>query len=101
MRPKLKIFATKLARALIDKGVVSDRQTALAVAESALRCGAKTKTTGAPCRAKGMLPSLRCPLHGGAGTGPWTPAGLEARRQGYQRWLANKQAEREKMKAAE
>ncbi len=101
MRPNLKAFRDKLARALIDEGVVSDRRTALAVAEKAMLCGARTKRNGEPCRAKGMLPNLRCRLHGGANTGPKTPAGRAAQREGYFRWLAEKRADREKSRAAE
>ena len=33
------------------------------------RCGARTRTTGAPCRAPAMKGKKRCRLHGGASPG--------------------------------
>jgi hypothetical protein len=41
----------------------------------ALRCGAKARTTGCPCRAPAM-PNGRCRMHGGKSTGPRTPRGF-------------------------
>lgn len=38
------------------------------------RCGARTKATGQPCRAR-ALPNGRCKFHGGLSTGPKTPEG--------------------------
>ncbi|MCK4870022.1 MAG: hypothetical protein KAS93_02820 [Gammaproteobacteria bacterium] len=38
------------------------------------RCGAKTKRTGLPCRAR-ALANGRCKYHGGLSTGPKTPEG--------------------------
>ena len=40
----------------------------------ALRCGAKARTTGCPCRAPAM-PNGRCRMHGGKCRGPSTPEG--------------------------
>jgi hypothetical protein len=39
------------------------------------RCGAKSRTSGCPCRAPAM-PNGRCRLHGGKSTGPRTAEGL-------------------------
>ena len=39
-----------------------------------LRCGAKTKKTGKPCRAR-ALANGRCKYHGGLSTGPKTKEG--------------------------
>src|SRR5262245_50132797 len=43
------------------------------------RCGAKTRL-GTPCQGPAMR-NGRCRMHGGASTGPKTPAGLEAIRR--------------------
>ncbi len=71
--------------------------------KSKKQCGAHARTTGAPCKAKG-LPNGRCKPHGGMSTGPKTPEGrqaiavatkarmfngqLEVAKTGFQRWLA-------------
>ena len=41
------------------------------------QCGAHARTTGAPCKAKG-LPNGRCKLHGGLSTGPRSAEGRQA-----------------------
>lgn len=48
----------------------------LPLALTGLRCGAKTKSTGQPCKQK-VLYGLtgRCKFHGGLSTGPKTEAG--------------------------
>ena len=53
---------------------------ALARANAAPRCGARSKRTGLPCRAAAM-PNGRCKVHGGKSTGPRTPEGLERSRK--------------------
>jgi hypothetical protein len=50
----------------------------------ALRCGAKARRTGQPCRAPACRGKGRCRLHGGRSTGPRTPEGLEDSRRA--RW---------------
>src|SRR5262245_24533063 len=55
---------------------VQARLDALAKANAAPRCGARSKRTGKPCRAAAM-PNGRCKVHGGKSTGPRTPEGLE------------------------
>ena len=40
-----------------------------------LRCGAKTKATGNPCKFKAIYSNGRCKLHGGLSTGPRTVEG--------------------------
>jgi len=40
-----------------------------------MRCGAKSKRTGLPCRQKTLYPNGRCHFHGGPSTGPITPEG--------------------------
>ena len=42
---------------------------------TALRCGARTKSSGQPCKSKAIYECGRCRLHGGLSTGPLTPAG--------------------------
>lgn len=42
-----------------------------------IRCGAKTRS-GAKCRRPAYKVNFRCPLHGGASTGPRTKGGLES-----------------------
>jgi hypothetical protein len=70
--------------------------------KSKMQCGAHARTTGAPCKAQGLL-NGRCKLHGGASTGPKTPEGkraialvtkarmfngqLQVAKTGFQRWL--------------
>lgn len=43
---------------------------------SAPRCGAHARTTGAPCKAPAIKGKRRCRLHGGRSTGPRTLSGL-------------------------
>src|SRR5215510_3365262 len=59
---------------------VRARLEALARANAAPRCGARSKRTGLPCRAAAM-PNGRCKLHGGKSTGPRTREGLERSRR--------------------
>lgn len=40
-----------------------------------MRCGARTKATGKPCKRKDIYSSGRCKLHGGLSTGAKTQAG--------------------------
>jgi len=40
-----------------------------------MRCGAKTKATGRPCKRKDIYANGRCKLHAGLSTGPRTEAG--------------------------
>jgi hypothetical protein len=40
-----------------------------------MRCGARTKATGNPCKRKDIYESGRCKLHGGLSTGPRTQEG--------------------------
>lgn len=40
-----------------------------------LRCGAKTKATGSPCKIKAIYSNGRCKFHGGLSTGARTAAG--------------------------
>lgn len=40
-----------------------------------LRCGAKTKAAGRPCKRKDIFDNGRCRLHGGMSTGPRTAEG--------------------------
>jgi hypothetical protein len=52
------------------------------------RCNARTRS-GRPCRAWGLLPSVRCKWHGGMSTGPRTPEGIAiARANLAKRWKA-------------
>ena len=51
------------------------------------RCGAHSRTTGAPCRAPGIGRGGRCKLHGGASTGPTTPEGIARWREASARGL--------------
>lgn len=39
------------------------------------RCGARTKSTGQPCKRKDIYSNGRCKLHGGLSTGPRTLEG--------------------------
>src|SRR5262245_46844753 len=61
------------------------RLDALAKANAAARCGARSKRTGKPCRGAAM-PNGRCKLHGGKSTGPRTPEGLARSRQANWRY---------------
>jgi hypothetical protein len=56
------------------------RLEALARANAAPRCAARSKRTGKPCRGAAM-PNGRCKVHGGKSTGPRTPEGLERSRR--------------------
>lgn len=65
-------------------------------------CGAHSRSTGSPCKAK-ALSNGRCRLHGGASTGPKTPEGrlaigvatkermfngqLNSAKSGFKNWL--------------
>jgi hypothetical protein len=78
------------------------RLDALAKANAAPRCGARSKRTGKPCRAAAM-PNGRCKVHGGKSTGPRTPEGLERSRRanwkhGY--YSREAKAERSRVRAA-
>lgn len=42
-----------------------------------MRCGARTKATGNPCKRKDIYKSGRCKLHGGLSTGPRTKEGKQ------------------------
>ena len=57
------------------------------------RCGAKTRR-GTACRARVVPGKRRCRFHGGASTGPKTPAGkariAEAQRKRWARWRAGR-----------
>jgi hypothetical protein len=53
-------------------------RSSLAKANGAPRCGAKTRTTGQPCRHLAPKGSGRCRLHGGRSTGPQSAAALDA-----------------------
>src|SRR5262245_14917148 len=87
-------------RELIER--VRVRLDALAKANAAPRCGARSKRTGKPCRAAAM-PNGRCKVHGGKSTGPRTPEGLERSRRanwkhGY--YSREAKAERSRVRAA-
>ena len=56
-----------------------DWRITLPLAQSAPRCGARTRN-GVACRSPAM-PNGRCRLHGGKSTGPKTAEGLERMRQ--------------------
>ena len=75
------IRAEKRARdALLAQGVPSDL-VGMYLPRSdwsvfaALRCGARTKATGQPCKLKDLGAGGRCRFHGGLSTGPKTPEG--------------------------
>ena len=71
----------------------------LDAAREAQRCGARTRS-GRPCRGPAMR-NGRCRLHGGASTGPRTPAGLErARRAAWQHGGRSAEAVAERKAAA-
>jgi hypothetical protein len=56
-----------------------DWRETLPLAQSAPRCGARTRS-GSACKSPGMR-NGRCRLHGGKSTGPKTPEGLERMRR--------------------
>jgi len=62
------------------------------------RCGARTRAGGS-CKAPALPEKERCRMHGGLSTGPKTPEGkartLAALKAGFQRWVAERRAERE------
>ena len=81
---------------------VQARLNALAKANAALRCGARSKRTGKPCRGAAM-PNGRCKLHGGKSTGPRTPEGLERSRRAnwkHGHFSREARAERSRLRAA-
>jgi hypothetical protein len=81
---------------------VQARLDALAKANAAPRCGARSKRTGKPCRAAAM-PNGRCKLHGGKSTGPRTPEGLERSRRAnwkHGHFSREAKAERSRVRAA-
>jgi hypothetical protein len=89
-----------------DESVQSDRKQArldaLAKANAAPRCGARSKRSGKPCQGAAM-PNGRCKFHGGKSTGPRTPEGLERSKRanwkhGY--YSREAKAERQRVKAA-
>lgn len=43
-----------------------------------LCCGARTKSTGQPCKRRDIYSNGRCKLHGGLSTGPKTDKGKKA-----------------------
>ncbi len=52
-------------------------------------CGAKTKSTGHPCRIKDIYPNGRCRYHGGLSTGPKTDEGkMRSAQNGFKKKLA-------------
>jgi hypothetical protein len=71
---------------------------ALAKADKAIRCGAKTRA-GTPCQRVGLPQNGRCIKHAGAATGPRTPEGKEASRQAVIRRHAARRAEKARMEA--
>ena len=58
-------------------------------------CGARTKSTGAPCRATAVKPGGRCRFHGGRSTGPRTPAGKARSADNLHRWRQRQRAKTE------
>jgi hypothetical protein len=75
---------------------VRARLEALAMANAAPRCGARSKRTGKPCRAAAM-PNGRCKVHGGKSTGPRTPEGLErSRRANWKHGYYSREAKAER-----
>ena len=73
MRKSIREARDAIARRLLYRRGVPWRE-AVALADEAIRCGAKTKA-GTRCRRKGVPPSWRCVKHGGGSTGPRTPEG--------------------------
>jgi hypothetical protein len=81
---------------------VRARLEALAKANAAPRCGARSKRTGRPCQAAAM-PNGRCRVHGGKSTGPRTPEGLERSKRAnwkHGRYSAEAKQERRKTRVA-
>jgi len=80
---------------------VRARLDALAKANTAPRCGARSKRTGLPCRAAAM-PNGRCKLHGGKSTGPRTPEGLErSRRANWKHGYYSREAKAERSRCGQ
>ena len=52
----------------------------ISVANAAPRCGARTKSTGLPCKRPALRGRSRCKLHGGLSTGAKTPEGKARQR---------------------
>ena len=52
------------------------------------RCGAFARSTGQPCKAKGLA-NGRCKNHGGMSTGPKTPEGRQAISQATRKRMAS------------
>jgi hypothetical protein len=92
MRRELRGAINRQARHLPREGICKTWQEAKMQADAATRCNAKTRK-GAPCQARGLGKGGRCRFHGGASTGPKTPAGkarsIAAAREGYRRWRAS------------
>lgn len=80
MRRELRNQINAQARSLLDSGAVQDRHEALALADQMTRCGAKTKSTGLPCKCRPEPGKRRCKLHGGK-TPPRSLALREAARE--------------------
>jgi len=80
MRRELRNEITARARYLMDTGAVDNRREALALADNMLRCGARTKSNGQPCRARPVPGQKRCRVHGGI-VKPPTPEMIEAIRK--------------------
>jgi len=95
MRREIREEIDAHARHFLRSGRAKSWQRALALADEATRCGARTRK-GTPCRCRGLGRGGRCKLHGGASTGPRTKAGLArslaAARAGWERWNAARQA---------
>jgi hypothetical protein len=71
---------------------------ALARANAAPRCGARSKRTGKRCRAAAM-PNGRCKVHGGKSTGTRTPEGLErSRRANWKHGYYSREAKAERLR---
>jgi hypothetical protein len=96
MRHEFRAEINAIAEQLLQDGTCKTRTKAMAKADAALRCGAKTRK-GTLCQCRPLPGKARCKFHGGASSGPKTAAGLArsiaAARAGYRRWRAG-QAER-------
>jgi hypothetical protein len=78
---------------------VRARLDALAKANAAPRCGARSKRTGKPCQAAAM-PNGRCRVHGGKSTGPRTAEGLErSKRANWKHGRRSRAANEEQQRA--
>jgi hypothetical protein len=65
-----------------SKPYVPAWKKALAAANAAPRCGAKTRRRGTPCQSPAMA-NGRCRIHGGKSTGPRTAEGIERIRRAH------------------